>query len=256
MSSLDLTALRVIAAKDIDQAASRGRQGDRDAQGRGHHPAGADAMQRRAITVRAGTARRRRRACSPEDRERRPRPRRAVARPTGAGAVQLAGGAARSRPRSSPSGKKLWHRQYVDGNGGNISYRIGPNEVLCTPTLCSKFDLTPEHICMVDLDGNQLAGTAAAHERDLPAPRDLQGRARGEGRRALPPAARDGVRDHRPRAALGHHPRVRRVRRGGGAVAVRDAGHPAVRRDGAAVRARTTTPCCWGTTASSAGPTR
>ena len=28
-------------------------------------------------------------------------------------------------------GKKLWNRQYVDGNGGNISYRIGPNEVLC-----------------------------------------------------------------------------------------------------------------------------
>jgi L-fuculose-phosphate aldolase len=49
----------------------------------------------------------------------------------------------------------------VDGNGGNISYRIGPNEVLCTPTLCSKFDLTPDLICMVDLEGNQLAGAAA-----------------------------------------------------------------------------------------------
>ena len=40
-------------------------------------------------------------------------------------------------------GKKLWMRQFVDGNGGNISYRIGPNEVICTPTLVSKFDLTP-----------------------------------------------------------------------------------------------------------------
>ena len=59
------------------------------------------------------------------------------------------------------TGKKLWQRQYVDGNGGNISYRIGPNEVLCTPTLCSKYDLTPEHICMVDLEGNQLAGSHA-----------------------------------------------------------------------------------------------
>ena len=29
-------------------------------------------------------------------------------------------------------GRKLWMRQFVDGNGGNISYRIGPNEVLCT----------------------------------------------------------------------------------------------------------------------------
>ncbi len=56
-------------------------------------------------------------------------------------------------------GRKLWMRQFVDGNGGNISYRIGPNEVICTPTLVSKFDLTPEDLCMVDLEGNQIAGT-------------------------------------------------------------------------------------------------
>ena len=56
-------------------------------------------------------------------------------------------------------GRKLWMRQYVDGNGGNISYRIGPNEVICTPTLVSKFDLTPEDLSLVDLEGNQIAGT-------------------------------------------------------------------------------------------------
>jgi L-fuculose-phosphate aldolase len=56
-------------------------------------------------------------------------------------------------------GRKLWLRQYVDGNGGNISYRIGPNEVICTPTLISKYDITPDDLCMVDLDGNQIAGT-------------------------------------------------------------------------------------------------
>ncbi len=56
-------------------------------------------------------------------------------------------------------GRKLWLRQCVDGNGGNISYRIGPNEVICTPTMVSKFDLTPADLCMVDLDGNQIAGT-------------------------------------------------------------------------------------------------
>jgi len=55
-------------------------------------------------------------------------------------------------------GKKLWLRQYVDGNGGNISYRIGPNEVICTPTLTSKYDLKPDEMCMVDLTGKQLAG--------------------------------------------------------------------------------------------------
>jgi len=57
------------------------------------------------------------------------------------------------------AGRKLWMRQYVDGNGGNISYRIGPNSVLCTPTLVSKYDLTPQDISLVDLDGNQLAGS-------------------------------------------------------------------------------------------------
>ena len=55
-------------------------------------------------------------------------------------------------------GRKLWMRQFVDGNGGNISYRIGPNEVLCTPTLVSKYDLTPEDIGLTDIEGVQMAG--------------------------------------------------------------------------------------------------
>lgn len=56
------------------------------------------------------------------------------------------------------AGRKLWLRQYVDGNGGNVSYRIGPNEVICTPTLISKYDMTPADLCLVDLDGRQFAG--------------------------------------------------------------------------------------------------
>ncbi len=55
-------------------------------------------------------------------------------------------------------GKKLWDRQYVDGNGGNISHRLRDNLILCTPTLCSKADLKIEDICLVDLDGQQTAG--------------------------------------------------------------------------------------------------
>jgi len=55
-------------------------------------------------------------------------------------------------------GRKLWRRMYVDGNGGNISYRIAPNAVICTPTLLSKADLTPKDLCLVDLNGNQLLG--------------------------------------------------------------------------------------------------
>jgi len=55
-------------------------------------------------------------------------------------------------------GRKLWERQYVDGNGGNISVRLGPKYLLCTPTLLSKGDLTPADICLSDLDGKNLAG--------------------------------------------------------------------------------------------------
>jgi len=55
-------------------------------------------------------------------------------------------------------GRKLWERQYVDGNGGNISVRLGSKYVLCTPTMLSKGDLEPADICLTDLDGNILAG--------------------------------------------------------------------------------------------------
>jgi L-fuculose-phosphate aldolase len=55
-------------------------------------------------------------------------------------------------------GRKLWERQYVDGNGGNISCRLTDDWVLCTPTLMSKGDLRVEDICLVDFEGRQLAG--------------------------------------------------------------------------------------------------
>jgi L-fuculose-phosphate aldolase len=55
-------------------------------------------------------------------------------------------------------GRRLWHRAYVDGNGGNISIRVADNLVLCTPTLVSKGFMKPEDLCLVDMDGNQKAG--------------------------------------------------------------------------------------------------
>jgi L-fuculose-phosphate aldolase len=56
-------------------------------------------------------------------------------------------------------GQRIWNKGYVDGNGGNITVRVGDNLVLCTPTLISKGFMAPDDICMVDLDGNQVAGT-------------------------------------------------------------------------------------------------
>jgi len=55
-------------------------------------------------------------------------------------------------------GRKLWDRQYVDGNGGNISVRLGAEFVLCTPTMLSKADLEVADICLSDLNGKILAG--------------------------------------------------------------------------------------------------
>ncbi|MFM1768130.1 MAG: hypothetical protein RJA22_659 [Verrucomicrobiota bacterium] len=56
-------------------------------------------------------------------------------------------------------GRRLWQREYVDGNGGNIAIRVGEDIALCTPTLVSKGFMKPEDMCLVDFDGNQLAGT-------------------------------------------------------------------------------------------------
>jgi L-fuculose-phosphate aldolase len=56
-------------------------------------------------------------------------------------------------------GRRIWMREYCDGNGGNISARLGPDRFIITPTGVSKGFLKPEMMCMVDIKGNQLAGT-------------------------------------------------------------------------------------------------
>ncbi|GMV95914.1 MAG: class II aldolase/adducin family protein [Phycisphaerae bacterium] len=55
-------------------------------------------------------------------------------------------------------GRRLYAKGFAAANDGNISYRVGENEVLCSPTMTSKGDLKPEDICKVDLTGRQLAG--------------------------------------------------------------------------------------------------
>ncbi len=56
-------------------------------------------------------------------------------------------------------GRKLWMRQYVDGSGGNISARLSPEDVICTPSFCGKGDLTLNDFAVVKLDGTQISGT-------------------------------------------------------------------------------------------------
>lgn len=55
-------------------------------------------------------------------------------------------------------GRWLWNRQYVEANGGNITYRLSDDRILATPTLISKGLMKPDDLVILDLEGNQLAG--------------------------------------------------------------------------------------------------
>lgn len=55
-------------------------------------------------------------------------------------------------------GRRSYGKNYNDGNGGNFSVRVGDNIVLCTPTMISKGSMSTDDMCLVDMDGNQLAG--------------------------------------------------------------------------------------------------
>ena len=56
-------------------------------------------------------------------------------------------------------GRRLYSKGFAAANDGNISIRVGENAVLCSPTQICKGFMTPEDICAVDLDGNQIGGT-------------------------------------------------------------------------------------------------
>lgn len=55
-------------------------------------------------------------------------------------------------------GRRVYNKGFAAANDGNISIRVGENEVLCSPTMICKGFMTPDDICAVDLDGNQIAG--------------------------------------------------------------------------------------------------
>lgn len=55
-------------------------------------------------------------------------------------------------------GRRLYNKGFAAANDGNITVRIGDNEVLCTPTMHSKGFLKTEDISLVDMTGKQLSG--------------------------------------------------------------------------------------------------
>jgi L-fuculose-phosphate aldolase len=63
------------------------------------------------------------------------------------------------KKRMCDMGHRLWLKDYTDGNGGNITIRVGDNLVLCTPTLICKGFMSCDDMCLIDLDGKQLAGS-------------------------------------------------------------------------------------------------
>jgi len=55
-------------------------------------------------------------------------------------------------------GRRLWTKDMVEANGGNLSWRIDSEHVLATPTGISKGFMQPDDLVVLDMAGNQLAG--------------------------------------------------------------------------------------------------
>src|SRR3954451_4696252 len=55
-------------------------------------------------------------------------------------------------------GRRIWLKGFCAGNEGNHSFRLSEDRILCTPSLISKGNLKPDDMCVVDLDGKQIAG--------------------------------------------------------------------------------------------------
>lgn len=56
------------------------------------------------------------------------------------------------------AGRRMYAKDLVASNDGNISARLSDTEVLITATGICKGDLLPEHILTVDMEGNLISG--------------------------------------------------------------------------------------------------
>jgi L-fuculose-phosphate aldolase len=55
-------------------------------------------------------------------------------------------------------GRRLYARGYTASNDGNISVRLDPHRLLMTPTGVCKGFMSPDMMCITDLDGRKLEG--------------------------------------------------------------------------------------------------
>ncbi|MFC1569247.1 class II aldolase/adducin family protein [bacterium] len=56
-------------------------------------------------------------------------------------------------------GKRLWQREFIASNDGNITVRIDDNRLMTTPTGVSKGFMTPDMIIELNMDGKVLSQT-------------------------------------------------------------------------------------------------
>jgi L-fuculose-phosphate aldolase len=55
-------------------------------------------------------------------------------------------------------GRRMYARAYTASNDGNISVRLGPDRLLMTPKSVCKGFMTPDMMCVTDLEGRKLQG--------------------------------------------------------------------------------------------------
>src|SRR5262249_61458187 len=55
-------------------------------------------------------------------------------------------------------GRRMYARGYTASNDGNISVRLGSDRLLMTPKSVGKGFMTPDMMCVTDLDGRKLQG--------------------------------------------------------------------------------------------------
>src|SRR5579883_1556239 len=55
-------------------------------------------------------------------------------------------------------GRLMHQKSWVAANDGNISVRLGPDRILCTPTGISKGRMTPDDLIIVDAHGHKIEG--------------------------------------------------------------------------------------------------
>jgi L-fuculose-phosphate aldolase len=65
------------------------------------------------------------------------------------------------REQICETGRRMYAKNFVAAYDGNISFRLGPGRLLCTPTGVSKGFMKPEEIALIDEAGRQVAGPIA-----------------------------------------------------------------------------------------------